>query len=71
MPRVLQVIECEASRGKGVEGDPHRRVLQYYTPEGEFLAERDEWREQHESEKRAYDAAIKEVERLAENHSQL
>lgn len=42
MPRVIEVIESEVVRGKGVEDDPVRRVMQYHTKDGEFLAESDE-----------------------------
>lgn len=31
-------------RGKGVEEDPRRRVIQYWTKEGELLAEVDQWK---------------------------
>lgn len=40
--RVLQVIEVSLVRGKGVEGDPVRRVLAYFDLDGDFLAERDD-----------------------------
>ena len=41
MPKVIQVIESEISRG-GVPGDNnYRTVKQYHSPEGEFLAEND------------------------------
>ena len=40
--RLIQVIETDLElRGKGLEGDPYRRVTQYYSPEGELLAEND------------------------------
>lgn len=39
MPRVIQVIESDELRGKGVEGSPVRRVRTYFTPEGEWLGE--------------------------------
>lgn len=41
MPRVIEVIESQTVRGKGVEGDPIRTVVQYHTKDGELLAERD------------------------------
>ena len=43
--RVIQVIEVVTTRGRGVELDPVRVVRQYYSLEGELLAERDEWLE--------------------------
>lgn len=43
MPRVISVIESEVLRGKGTDDDPCRRVVQYHTFDGEFLAERDDW----------------------------
>jgi hypothetical protein len=40
--RVIQVIETGLDlRGKGVEGDPVRRITQYWTLDGELLAEVD------------------------------
>ncbi len=39
--RVIQVIETEAMRGRGTNAEPVRRVKQYWTLEGEFLAEND------------------------------
>lgn len=46
MPRLIQVIESEVSRGGGTgKDDPCRAVMQYYTVDGEFLAERDTWLE--------------------------
>lgn len=39
MPRVIQVIETDEPRGKGVDGDVFRRVRTYWTLEGEWLGE--------------------------------
>lgn len=40
--RVIQVIETDLEhRGKGIKGDPCRVVRQYYSLEGELLAEVD------------------------------
>jgi hypothetical protein len=39
--RVIQVIEVEATRGKGVEDNPIRRVMQYFSFDGVLLAEFD------------------------------
>jgi len=42
MPRVIQVIESETVRGSGKsEADRCRRVTQYHSLTGEFLAEVD------------------------------
>ena len=47
--RVMQVIQTETMRGKGIApDDPCRTVIQYYTFDGELLAERDEWKEEQE-----------------------
>ena len=35
--RVRQVIECEAIRGRGVDRDPIRRVVQFWSFDGELL----------------------------------
>lgn len=39
--RVVQVIEVQISRGKGTEQDMCRPVTQYWSLEGELLAEFD------------------------------
>jgi hypothetical protein len=41
IPKVIQVIETEVTRGKGVVDDPFRGVRQYFTFEGVLLAEYD------------------------------
>jgi hypothetical protein len=41
MAKVIQVIEVEVKRGKGIEDDPIRGVMQYWSLEGELLAESD------------------------------
>lgn len=41
MAKVIQVIETEERRGKGVEDDPIRRVVQYWSLDGDLLAEDD------------------------------
>jgi len=37
MARLRQVIEVEITRGKGVDTDPLRRIVQYWSTEGEEL----------------------------------
>jgi hypothetical protein len=49
--RVIKVIEVHASRGRGAEGDPYRTVVQYWSEDGELLAERDEWLKEQEIQK--------------------
>jgi hypothetical protein len=39
--RLIQVIEVDELRGRGIEADPYRRVTVYYSPDGDWLAERD------------------------------
>lgn len=41
MAKVIQVIETEVTRGKGVDDDPLRGVMQYWSLDGELLAESD------------------------------
>ena len=41
MAKVIQVIETEITRGKGIEGDPIRGVTQYWSLDGDLLAEHD------------------------------
>ena len=50
MPRIIQVIESEVPRGKGVQDDPYRTVMQYHTPEGLLLAECDSWEERNRAQ---------------------
>lgn len=45
---VVEVVEVMAKVGRGVAGDPYRMVVQYWSHEGELLAERDDWREAHQ-----------------------
>lgn len=40
-PEVIQVIQSDIKRGEGTTEDVVRRVLQYHTTKGEFLAELD------------------------------
>ncbi len=40
--RVIQVIETEIRRGDGTHADPFRIVTQYWTLDGELLADVDE-----------------------------
>ena len=39
--RVISVIETKAARGSGATGDPTREVTEYWSLEGEKLAEND------------------------------
>ena len=39
--RVIQVIETKSNRGKGTLDDLSRQVVQYWSVEGELLAEKD------------------------------
>lgn len=39
--RVVEVIETTSLRGSGTQGDPYRSVVQYWSRDGELLAERD------------------------------
>lgn len=48
--RVIQVIETDLREmGEGTPGDPHRRIIQYYSLDGELLAEHDTWADEKES----------------------
>ena len=40
--KVIQVIETKAARGAGTNEQPVREVRQYWTLDGEFLAEYDD-----------------------------
>lgn len=39
--KVMQVIQAEVLRGEGTIADVHRKVVQYFTVDGTFLAEND------------------------------
>ena len=40
-PKIIQVIESYITRGSGDKPNTSRRVRQYFTIDGEFLAEHD------------------------------
>lgn len=39
--QIIQVIETRSAQGRGVNGDPVREVVRYFSLEGELLAESD------------------------------
>lgn len=39
--RIVQVIETRSCRGDGTENNPCRLVIQYWSLDGELLAEKD------------------------------
>ena len=41
------IITDLTQRGKGIEGDPIRRILQVWRKDGTLIAEKDEWLEAH------------------------
>ena len=41
--RVISVIETKAARGRGTSDDPVREVTEYWSLDGEKLAERDDY----------------------------
>lgn len=41
MPKVIQVIESNITRGAGTDSDRTRTVVQYHTLDGKILAEFD------------------------------
>jgi len=44
---VIQVIRTSLERrGKGIENDPIRRIIQFWTLDGELLAEVDPYKEE-------------------------
>ena len=45
MAKLVEVIETEIVRGKGIDTDPCRAVVQYWSKDGELLAERDPCRD--------------------------
>jgi len=54
----MQVIVIEHTMGEGKDAsDPVRRVTDYRSLGGEFLARRDQWRETHDAKGAPNDAA--------------
>jgi hypothetical protein len=43
MAKLIQVIENMRSVGSGNDNDPHRGVMEYFTPDGEKVASVDSW----------------------------
>ena len=41
MARIVKLIQTEITKGNGTSTDPYRRVVQYWTKEGELLWEDD------------------------------
>lgn len=41
--KLVNVIEIVFNRGKGIPGDPVREVRQYWSTDGQLLAECDTW----------------------------
>jgi len=39
--KIIQVIEIRTCRGRGIEGSPIRIITEYWTVDGEFLADDD------------------------------
>ena len=60
----IDVIRAVVVEGKGVEGDPKRRVVYFFSADGHLLARRDEWIEEQKPPKHYTPEEIA-VERLA------
>lgn len=46
---VMKVIRTELTlRGKGIEGDPIRRIIEFWSLDGRLLAEVDTWKQEHD-----------------------
>jgi hypothetical protein len=43
--KLIEVIQVHTTIGKGIEGDPVRLLIQYWSKDGELLVERDEWKD--------------------------
>lgn len=46
--QLIKVIKTESLMGEGTEDDPCRTVIQYWSTEGELLAEKDTWEREKE-----------------------
>lgn len=46
--KVVQLIETDALAGDGTEGNPFRRIIQYWTFEGVLKASFDQWQKEQE-----------------------
>jgi hypothetical protein len=44
--QLVNVIKTESLRGVGTKDDPCRIVIQYWSTDGELLAEKDTWEEE-------------------------
>lgn len=42
--KLVELIAIITTRGEGIEEDPVRQILLLYTKDGQFVAERDNWR---------------------------
>ena len=49
--KLVELIETEELRGSGKEDDVFRRVKQWWTKEGELVAERDEWKLEQDAQR--------------------
>ena len=50
--RVIQVIESNLDmKGDGTDGNPYRRIQQYFSLDGRLLFERDRWKESNDASK--------------------
>lgn len=69
--RLIQVIECCITRGEGTGQDPIRNVTEYWSTEGELLAERDLWAESRPETKPPETSKILEPEWIVNDLAEL
>jgi len=74
--RIVELIKTNDLKGMGRPGDPYRRVVQFYTPQGEFIfaidptAEKETATENFElGYTKATSAIIAAVEKLTDGHA--
>jgi len=76
MPKLRTVIESIDKIGEGVDGDPIRDVIRYYTIKGDLLAVNDSWKESRYSNRikslgKAYSAMDNKIAFLTSEKAKL
>jgi len=52
---LIQVVRVDSTVGEGVGDNPYRRIIQYWSTEGELLATMDQWLEEENKKKRVFE----------------
>jgi len=47
MVKIVELIYCDEARtGKGIEGDPVRRIEQWFEKDGTLVFQKDDWKDE-------------------------